>query len=387
MLRRGRLGGLLLVGLASVIDTMACSSANSSGPQDNGYGGLPGGMTPIQGAGGAGTGLVPPGSGGSTPGGGGVGNTGNLPNNRGGTGNTAVGGSGNAVSAGGSMIMAGGSAGAISMGGAAGTVMGAGGAGEGAGGAAGANMGGAAGGPPMAKPPCISNPAQDVLIMGDSYVTGALSPALQPALGALYPLANQFKNVAAPGVSMANGGISALAMVPTQFSGMPKLVIMDGGGNDILLCDTAKFPGCNTKCNAPGSSTLQICKDIVQQATDTAGKLFDKMSAAGVKDVVYFFYPHPPTNNGGMKEIDDYSEPIARAQCEAYTGKTNGKTNCYWVSTVKPFADAGGDINPANFAIDGIHPSDAGQKIIATEINNTLKAHCLGQQSSSGCCM
>ena len=47
--------------------------------------------------------------------------------------------------------------------------------------------------------------------------------------------------------------------------------------------------------------------------------------------------PHPPTNNGGMKEIDDYSEPIARMQCEGYTAKTNGKTNCYWVTTVKPF--------------------------------------------------
>jgi lysophospholipase L1-like esterase len=338
-------------------------------------------MTILPGGGGAGTGLVPAGYGGSMQGGGGSGNVGNA-SNLGGTGNTAIGGSGNAFSAGGSMMMAGGAAGAGMSGGAAGMGMGTG----GGGGASGGNMGGAAGMPMMAEPPCMTSAATDVLIMGDSYVTGALSPALQPALGALYPAANQFRNAAAPGVSMANGGISALAMVPTQFSGMPKLVIMDGGGNDILLCDTTKFPGCNTKCNAPGSSSLQICKDIVTQATAAAGTLFDKMSAAGVKDIVFFFYPHPPTNNGGMKEIDDYSEPLARAQCEAFGAKTSGKTNCYWVTTVKPFADAGGDINPANFAADGIHPSDAGQKIIAKQINDTLKAHCLGQPSSSGCC-
>jgi lysophospholipase L1-like esterase len=372
------------LGFASAIGSIACSSANGSDAQGTGgfVGGGASGMTPVPGGGGAGTGMVPTGYGGSTPGGGGSGNVGNQPN-QGGTGNTAIGGSGNALSTGGSITMAGGAAGAVGMGGAAGMGMSGGGGGGASGGG---NTGGAAGGAPTEKPPCVSNPAQDVLIMGDSYVTGALSPALQPALGALYPLANQFKNVAAPGVSMANGGISALAMVPTQFSGKPKLVIMDGGGNDILLCDTAKFPGCNTQCNAPGSSSKQTCKDIVAQATAAAGTLFDKMSAAGVKDVVYFFYPHPPTNNGGMKEIDDYSEPIARAQCEGYGAKTSGKTNCYWVSTVKPFADAGGDINPANFVLDGIHPSDAGQKIIAKEINDTLKAHCLGQQSSSGCC-
>jgi lysophospholipase L1-like esterase len=382
MLRRERLGALALLGLTSFIDTIACSSATNTGVEGTGgfvVGG--GGMTPIPGGGGAGAAMVPSGYGGSTPGGGGTGNVGNKPN-VGGTGNTAIGGSGNAVSTGGSMVMAGGAAGAAGMSGSAGVAGAAGGGGGGASGAG--NTGGAAGMPMMTQPPCLTTPASDVLIMGDSYVTGALSPALQPALGMLYPAANQFRNVAVAGVSMANGGIGAL--VPTQFTGKPKLVIMDGGGNDILLCDAIKFAGCGTMCNKAGSSSLQICKDIVAQATAAAGALFDKMSAAGVSDIVYFFYPHPPTNGGGMKEIDDYSEPIARAQCEAYGAKTNGKTNCYWVSTVKPFADAGGDINPANFVADGIHPSQAGQNIIAKLINDTLKAHCLAQPSSSGCC-
>jgi lysophospholipase L1-like esterase len=308
---------------------------------------------------------------GNVPGFGGSGNTGNFP------------GTGNMPGAGGT-----GAGGVGPIGGAAGAgeTTGNGGAAGGmpSGGAAGANMGGAAGMPMVAKPPCISNPAQDVLIMGDSYVTGAASPAMQPALGMLYPTANQFRNVAVAGTSMATGGI--LGLIPTQFSGSPKLVIMDGGGNDILICDAAQFPGCSTMCNAPGSSKLKICQDIVTKATAAAKTLFDRMSSAGVKDVVYFFYPHPPVNNGGMKEIDDYSEPIARSQCEAYTQTSGGKTNCWWVTTVKPFADAGGDINPANFAADQIHPSQAGQNIIAKQINDTMKAHCLGQQSSSGCC-
>jgi lysophospholipase L1-like esterase len=381
MLRRVRLGALTLLGFTSLIDVIGCSS-NADTPGDGsgaagGQLGSSGGTPVIPGGGGTVTTAGTGGSGATVVGSGGSGNTGNTPN-QGGTGNVAVGGSGNLPGGGGMMIGAGGgSAGAAQTGGAAG--MGAG------GGSAGANMGGAGGMMTTQKPPCISNPATDVLIMGDSYVTGAASPALQPALAALLPTASQFKNVAVAGTSMATGGI--LGLIPTQFSGMPKLVIMDGGGNDILICDAIKFPGCGTMCNTTGSSKLQICKDIVSQATATAKTLFDKMSAAGVKDVVYFFYPHPPVNNGGMKEIDDYSEPPARAQCEAYTTTSGGKTNCYWVTTVKPFADAGGDINPANFAADGIHPSQAGQNIIAKEINNVLKAHCLGQPSSSGCCM
>ncbi len=377
MLRRIRLCALALLSSASFVDTMACSS--DPGTSAVGTGGFVGaGAVPATGTGGAAPtmgssgGTTPTGNGGSI-----VGGTGNT-SNQGGSGNVvSVGGSGNLPGAGGTMTMGagGGSAGAGETAGAAGM---------GAGGAAGANMGGAAGMTMMTEPPCLTSGATDVLIMGDSYVTGALSPALQPALGMLYPAANQFKNVAVAGVSMANGGIGAF--IPTQFTGMPKLVIMDGGGNDILICDAGKFPGCGSTCNKAGSSSLQICKDIVSQATAAAGMLFDKMSAAGVKDIVYFFYPHPPVNGGGMKEIDDYSEPIAKAQCDGYGAKTNGKTNCWWVSTVKPFADAGGDINPANFAADGIHPSQTGQNIIAKLINDTLKAHCLAQPSSSGCC-
>ena len=345
--------GVWVVGIGAL---QACSSGADPGPAaaQGGFAGVAGGLA--MGGGG-------PGGGGAPGAGGYVSGTGNTPGQGG---SVTVGGS---TSAGGSMSVGG--------------TTSAGGAGAGGGGA---GMGGSgAGGAPAEKPPCIANAGTDVLMMGDSYVTGALgSPALQPALAKVFPSAAQFRNVAVAGVSMASGGIGAL--IPTQFNGKPKLVIMDGGGNDILICSAVMYPGCNTMCNAPGSSSLQICKDIVTSGTAAAAKLFDTMSAAGVKDIVYFFYPHPPTNNGGMKEIDDYSEPIARKSCEDYAGKNGGKTRCYWVSTTKPFADAGGDINAANFWSDGIHPSAKGQDIIAGEINKVLTAHCLGQTSSSGCC-
>jgi hypothetical protein len=51
-----------------------------------------------------------------------------------------------------------------------------------------------AGGGTTAEAPCITSPAAQGAFIGDSYVTGFASPALQPALGALDSQALQFQN-------------------------------------------------------------------------------------------------------------------------------------------------------------------------------------------------
>jgi len=256
----------------------------------------------------------------------------------------------------------------------------------GTGGDIGAGGQGTGGGGPATPPPCLSAANQGV-ILGDSYVTGALSPALQPALAAIYPFAQGFRNYAVAGTSMANGGITG--KIPPQWdlaigAGPVKFILMDGGGNDILICDAGKFPGCGTICKSAGSSTQKICQDIVTEATAAAKAMMMKAADAGVKDVVYFFYPHLPGANAGYDEINDYAEPIARASCEAAYTNSGGKLSCHWVSLIAPFAAKGGDHNVANFVSDSIHPSAQGQQIIADEVNKVMKANCVGQQS--GCC-
>jgi hypothetical protein len=238
----------------------------------------------------------------------------------------------------------------------------------------------------VTPPPCLSA-ANQAAIIGDSYVTGALSPDLYTALAAVYPFSSGFRRYAVAGTSMASGGLTGL--IPPQWDlaaagGTTKFLIMDGGGNDILICNTAMYPGCNTACKSPGSSQNAGCKDIVAKAVAAAEALMQKTANAGLKDVVYFFYPHLPGANAGYKEITDYAEPFAKASCDSAFQKTGGKLNCYFVSLIAPFAAAGGDANPANFVADAIHPSAAGQQIMAREINNVMKQHCLGQQS--GCC-
>jgi lysophospholipase L1-like esterase len=310
---------------------------------------------------------VPPGSGGSTIG---------------------TGGSTTVVTTGGSTGVAGGegvggsTGGTSSVGGAAGST----------------GTAGAAGTTTMAEgpAPCITSGTQ-VAIVGDSYVTGAASPALQPALGALDPTANSFRNYAVAGTSLATGGITGTIppQVMTALGQKTLAFIMDGGGNDILICDAAQFPGCAATCTMAGSSMNKTCQAIVQKATDEAKVLMMQDANAGVHDIIYFFYPHIPDagpGGAGFSEILDYSEPLARDQCNQASTFTNGKTFCHFVDLVEPFKAAGGDKNIANFAADGIHPSQAGQNIIAKEIFNVMKANCIGMTSAdamkNGCmCM
>jgi lysophospholipase L1-like esterase len=242
---------------------------------------------------------------------------------------------------------------------------------------------------PGARPPCLAVPSQAVFI-GDSYITGFLSPPLQPALSALDPLAAGFRNHAVAGTAMASGGFG---IIPPQFDRTVaedprvKLVIMDGGGNDFLICDAFRYPWCNTLCSSPGSGTQKVCTDILAGAVAAMGQLAAKMANAGVKDVIYFFYPHIPSHNGGFREIIDSARPLVRQQCQNTSTMTGGRLACHFIDLTGPFQAAGGDANPANFSpVDGIHPSAAGQGIIASEIWRTMQTECLGQTAASGCC-
>ena len=195
------------------------------------------------------------------------------------------------------------------------------------------------------------------------------------------------RNYAVAGYSMANGGIGKIPPSSAIQAGSDiKLIVMDGGGNDILLCDTGKFPGCNTICKMSGSSTQKVCLDIVSAATTTAAKMMTDAATAGVKDIVYFFYPHLPGANQGYNKRSTTTVAISRKRTATMPFATTGTMTCHFVDNIDAFAAMGGDHNAANFVGDSIHPSQQGQTINATNISNTMKAACVGQSADSGCC-
>jgi hypothetical protein len=354
----------------------AGGTASGAGGTASGAGGTASGAGgTASGAGGTtGTGGTTSSAGGTTSGAGGT--TSSAGGTTSGAGGTTSGAGGKASGAGGTTSGAGGT-----TSGAGGKASGAGGTTSGAGGTTGTGgtTGAATGGP------CLTDLTTQAAIFGDSYVTGFTTPPLQPALAQLDPSLKNTPNYAVLGVSLATGGLSPSQDVPLQFASAIKahpnlkFTIMDGGGNDLIECDTKQFPGCDTLCAQAGSSKNSTCLAIVQKAMDAAAALLKTASDAGVKDTVYFFYPHTPAKNGGYNEMLDYVEPLAKAACDGANAASGGKLSCWFVDLVQPFKTAFGDANPAYFEkLLGVHPTQPGVTLMAQQIFNTMKAHCVG---------
>jgi hypothetical protein len=105
----------------------------------------------------------------------------------------------------------------------------------------------------------------------------------------------------------------------------------------------------------------------------------------GVKDVVYFFYPHvpEPTTIGGQhpNAILDYALPKAKAMCDGAEAMTGGKLRCHFIDLVPVFAGKTG-----MFAMGDIHENPTGSAAMAKEVWRVMKDSCIAQPESSGCC-
>jgi hypothetical protein len=270
-----------------------------------------------------------------------------------------------------------------------------GGAGGGAGGTSGAaNTGGASegsgGGAPVEKPPCLGNPNQLVMI-GDSYmnwVSHTFGADMNAAAGMT------IENFAIGGTSMGSGGIGLIAPQFTTALAThpnPLAVIMDGGGNDVLVPDTVQFPqGGQCKMLGTQSPSIPDCQKIVEKALAAGTELFVRMAGAGVKDVMFFFYPHVPVNTlvGGTDPngMLDYAIPKIKAACDGAHQLSlqldpTKTIRCHFIDMVPVFAG-----HPEYFAPTDIHPNTAGSKAMAAAIWAQMKQDCVAQPASSGCC-
>jgi lysophospholipase L1-like esterase len=249
--------------------------------------------------------------------------------------------------------------------------------------AAGSGAAGSGGVSTAVKPPCLKKPSQMVAV-GDSYlnwITHNFPEDFRTAFG-------EYRMYAVGGASMASGGISGF--VPDQLtqaiSEDPDILagVMTGGGNDILIADTVMFPGSDTCKDRLDAPMDKVCQDVIANAMETAKKLMKTAGDAGMRDVVYLFYPHIPGGGfGGMNPnaILDYSLPLARDLCEQAEATTEGKLRCHFIDLVPLF-----DGKPEWFADDGIHENAMGSAAMAQEVVKVLKETCVAQPESSGCC-
>jgi lysophospholipase L1-like esterase len=242
--------------------------------------------------------------------------------------------------------------------------------------------------------------ANEVVMLGDSYFDPAYSQAALDLFADAQkagPLAanTTYRHYYQGGASMNNGALQF--NIPYQYEtqaltdvavAMPKdikVVIIDGGGNDVLIndrsCLTSAPPG-NTGC----ASTIQ---GVVTRATS----LLNEMATNGTQTIVYVFYPHLDPNGGGLlpapntaDQTLDYAYPLAEQLCcgttftsstSSYTCSGNvGSAKCIFVDTRPAFGDNWATlINKTDY----VHPTPAGAQIIADLVWKAMVANCVAQ--------
>jgi hypothetical protein len=255
--------------------------------------------------------------------------------------------------------------------------------GSGAGGTSGASGTGGSGGI-SEPPPCLNKPSQAVLI-GDSYVNW-VTHSFRADLARL--TGESWRLYASGGAAMASGGIGTL--IPQQFENALRadsdirVVVMDGGGNDILLPASSWAGGgeCNDRMDSPN---VPVCRQIVQASIERERVLMDRMADVGIRDVLFFFYPIVPNGTvlGGRypNAISAWARPQVKEQCDGTYQRTGGRLRCHFVDMVPVFEG-----HPEYFATGDIHPDTSGSAAMARAVWNTMKSACIAQKASSGCC-
>lgn len=249
--------------------------------------------------------------------------------------------------------------------------------------AAGSGGMGAAGSeaPAAAKRPCVSK-GNEVLFIGDSYSDYIVAhPPLADLVadrakqaGAL-GMSDSYNNKAVAGTTLA----APPAAIPGQWSDnkstKPKLVVMDGGGNDVLIN--------NPQCRAEGSEKMADCMQVVQDSLDTAKMMLEDMKASGVSDVIFFWYPHIPggalTGFQQATSIADYTYPMLEDIAKTESTDT---FHVFMVPTVDIFEG-----HPEYFYSDGLHANATGEGKIADAVWKVMKDNCIAQAASSMCCV
>jgi hypothetical protein len=250
---------------------------------------------------------------------------------------------------------------------------------------------------PDAGPACIKGQVKpnEVVMLGDSYLDpawGNVGPTLMMEANATY------RHYYIGGASLAWGNPNTQFFIPYQFDPMAltdpavmnpsdiKVVIMDGGGNDVLIG--------NTSCETTAPPANASCVTTVQNAVDEARSKMQEMAQKGVQSVIFFFYPHLNPAGGGIlstpapavNDTLDYAYPLSEQVCcgSSFTSSSTSYScsgqpvpgmTCVFIDTRPAFEGHLADYIKS----DNVHPTQAGAQVIADLIWSQMQTHCIAQ--------
>ncbi len=270
--------------------------------------------------------------------------------------------------------------------------------------------------PDVSPPPsCMKGTVtpDEVVMLGDSYMAappfgdvGANIIAAAQKAGALKS-GVKYREYYVAGAAVNNG--AGTLNIPYQYNTSAKMdatvtnpkdikvVIMDGGGNDVLIDQRS----CLTDANAAALMADTACQNAVTKAGAAMDTLWKEMATDGVKQIVYYFYPHLdpagggdlPTPAPGVNLVDDEGATAYQKLCcgSSFTATTTDYSNtgtapdtqCTFVDTRPSFE---GHVTASSttaaseyIRADHVHPTEAGSDVIASLVWSEMVANCVAQ--------
>ncbi len=210
----------------------------------------------------------------------------------------------------------------------------------------------------VASVPWIRNADNNQVVnIGDSIfaLSGEISSYLHSYAG------QTFRRYAVSGAEITGGSLapSILSQYATARSDDPNIdtIIMDGGGNDILLPVIALFDpyDCKTQWYEWGKLS-NSCKNFINDLYVDAVNLLNDMHADGVDNVIYLGYYH--TKDTWLLQIDSLEEAVDY-------GDVKLSQACQYSAVDCTFIDPRNVINDSDIKSDAIHPKTSGSKKLA----------------------
>ena len=191
----------------------------------------------------------------------------------------------------------------------------------------------------------------DVITVGDSIfdLSGDIQRFLEEEAG------QTFRNYTQSGAEIAGGAIAT--SVTQQYSDAKSTdaniatVVMDGGGNDILIPAILLDPyGCRTHWWRWSISSS--CRNLVDDTYVDTVNLINTMDNDGVEKVIFLGYYELPRGNANLEGALTYGAKRLGEAC------SNSTANC-------TFVDPRGYIPAAHVKWDNIHPTEEGSRTLA----------------------
>jgi len=200
-----------------------------------------------------------------------------------------------------------------------------------------------------------------VVNIGDSIF--ALSGEIQNRLHSL--AGKTFRRYATSGAELKGGDLIAPSVV-NQFAtartdnSYIQTVLMDGGGNDILIPVLTLFDLYNCKKDWWESSLSSSCRGLIDNIYVDGVNLLSEMKNRGVTKVIYLGYYYTKDslisgNLSALRQAIDYGDNKFKTAC------ANSLVSC-------TFVDPRSSIVNADIIADGIHPATSGSHKIANLI-------------------